>query len=361
MLNFFKRASRSIRALARAFVFLLKVYPMLPSRPIDWVTKTPTIDKVRYPTRGGFANGDLYRPSTGGPFPGILLCLGVVPFEVDHPQVPILGRALARAGFAALMYWSPAMRDFRLDPEDIENIALAYDWFVRQPQVDPARSGMFGTCVGGSFALMTAASPLIRDRVGFAGAYAPFSSMRIFARDVAGASCSNGDRRKPWRVDQLTRKVFVHSITAELKSSEAERLRLAFSDGRRPDRVGNLSADGKSVFALLAAQNIEETEQALENLPSAMLSRLEALSPLNYLRDIHVPLIVMLHDVGDQVIPVGESRRLYAAFNGRAGVYYTEMAFSHLDPVKGKLPLWRLVRELVKMFRAVLPMFEKAV
>src|SRR6266436_1827894 len=126
MLHVFTRATRSIRAVAKTTIFFLNVFPMLPSGPVDRVTKPPVIERVRYPTRHGQAEGDLYRPSTGGPHPGIVVCLGVVPFGVDHPQVPRLGKALARAGFTALLYWSPAMRDFRLDPEDVENIALAY-------------------------------------------------------------------------------------------------------------------------------------------------------------------------------------------------------------------------------------------
>src|SRR2546426_12168339 len=133
MLHVFTRATRPIRAVTRAAIFFLKVFPMLPSRPVDWVTKPPVIEKVRYPTRFGQAEGDLYRPRACGPHPGIVVCLGVVPFGVDHPQVPILGKALARAGFAALLYWSPTMRDFRLDPEDVENIALAYHWLIEQP------------------------------------------------------------------------------------------------------------------------------------------------------------------------------------------------------------------------------------
>ncbi len=138
------------------------------------------------------AEGDFYRPSAGGPHPGIVVCLGVVPFGVDHPQVPRLREALARAGFAALLYWSPAMRDFRLDPGDVEGIALAYRWLIEQPFVAPARSGLFGTCVGGAFALMASASPHIRDRVGFVGAYAPYSSWWTFARDIASATRSRG-------------------------------------------------------------------------------------------------------------------------------------------------------------------------
>jgi hypothetical protein len=357
----FSRATRPIRTVARAAIFFLKVFPMLPSRPVDWVTKPPVMEKVRYPTRFGQAEGDLYRPRACGPHPGIVVCLGVVPFGVDHPQVAVLGKALARAGFAALLYWSPAMRDFRLDPEDIENIALAYRWFSEQPSIDPGRSGLLGTCVGGAFALMAAASPLIRDRVGYIAAYAPYASMWTFARDIASATRPCGDGREPWRVDPLTRKVFVHSLTAVLEPGEAERLRSAFATESGHLDGHGLSTDGQAVYALLTAPDEDEAETALHRLPSIMQERLAALSPMNYLQDIHAPLIVLLHDRGDQVVPVGESRHLRSALAGHAGVHYTEMLFQHLDPVKGKLPLFRLVRELGKFFLAVYPLFRQAV
>nr|HMN61066.1 hypothetical protein [Anaerolinea sp.] len=283
------RATLPLRAAAKTAVFFLKVFPMLPSRPVDWLTPTPQIVTVRYPARDGFAEGHLYRPPGDGPHPGILVCLGVVPFEVDHPQVPVLGRALARAGFAALLYWSPAMRDFRLDPPDVENIALAYEWLVDQPYIDPARSGLLGTCVGGSFALMASASQCIRDRVAFVSAYAPFSSMHTFARDIASATRSNGDEAKPWKVDPLTRKVFVHSITAWLEPGEAGRLRNAFFDGSGDLDPHGLSPDARAVHALLAAKDPAGATAALEALPADLQARLEALSPLNYLPDVRAP------------------------------------------------------------------------
>jgi len=240
-LNIFTRATRPIRAVAKATVFFLKVFPMLPSRPVDCVTRSTLVEKVSYPTSSGQAEGDLYRPSGGGSYPGIVVCLGVVPFGVDHPQVPVLGNALARSGFNALLYWSPPMRDFRFDPADIENIALAYRWLIERPSVDQARSGLLGTCVGGSFALMAAASPLIREHVSFIAAYAPFSSMWTLAHDIASATRSCGDSREPWRVDQLTRKVFVHSITEWLEEDERERFRSAFEK-----EAGHLDGQGLS-------------------------------------------------------------------------------------------------------------------
>ena len=350
-----------LRAAAKAAVFLLKVYPMLPSRPVDWVTKTPLVEKVSYPSRSGLVEGEIYRPPDAGPHPAVVVCLGVVPFGVDHPQVPVLGKALARAGIVALLYWSPNMRDFRLDPEDVESIALAYRWLIDQPYVDPARSGLIGTCVGGSFALMAAASTLIRDRVRFIFTYAPFSSMWTFARDIASATRTTANGREAWKVDPLTRKVFVHSVTAALEPGEAQQLWAAFEEGRGPLDPTSLSPDGQAVCALLAGIDADKAEDALHRLPLPMQARLDALSPLNYLKDVRAPLIIQLHDVGDGVIPVSESRRLHAALAGRAGAHYTEMQFQHLDPEKAKLPLPRLLGELGKVFQAVLLIFRQTV
>ena len=358
--DLFARVTLPIRAAAKAATFFLKVFPMLPSQPVDWVTKPPVVQKMKYPTCNGQAEGQVYRPSGPGPHPGLVVCLGIVPFGVDHPQVPVLGRALARAGFAALLYWSPAMRDFRLDADDIENIALAYNWLIAQPDVDPARSGLLGTCVGGSFALMAAAHPLIRDRVAFLSAYAPYSSLWTFAHDVASRTRSNGDGQEPWQVDPLTRKVFVHCMTAFLEPREAEWLRSAFTNEKEPVRGHELAAEAQAVYSLLTAQNENDAEAALHKLPSILQENLTKLSPLNYLNDIQAPLMILLHDRGDQVIPVGESRRLQSALAGHAGVQYTEMQFQHLDPVKAKLPLVRLVRELGKFFLAVYPLFRQA-
>lgn len=356
----FASATRPIRAFTSAAVFFLKVFPMIPSRPVDWITRTPVVEKVKYPTRTGQAAGEVYRPSGPGPHPGIVVCLGVVPFEVDHPQVPVLGKALARAGFAALLYWSPAMRDFRLDPDDIENLALAYRWLVEQPYIDPARSGLLGTCVGGSYALMAAANPLVRERVAFLSAYAPFSSMWTFARDIASKSRCIGKEREPWKVDPLTRKVFVHSMTAWLEPKEAEQLRDAFAEGDGQFDGHGLSAEGKTLCALFASTDADSAEAALHNLSPAMKERLSSLSPLNYVKDLCSPVFVQLHDVGDQLIPISESRQLHAALEAQRGMFFTEMQFSHLDPVKGKLPLFRLVREFGKFFLSVYPVFRQA-
>ncbi len=242
------RLATSARAAAKTAVCLFKVFPMLPSRPLDWVTPRPVVERLCYRTSRGEAVGDLYRPSSAGPHPGVVVCLGVVPFGVDHPQVPRLGEALARSGFAAVLYWSPAMRDFRLEPEDVEDIASAYEALLARPDINPTRSGLLGTCVGGAFALMASANCRIRDRVAFVFAYAPYASMRSLARDIASATRGLNGHREPWAVDPLTRKVFVHTVTALLDPSEAQRLRDACAERNRPADISSLSEAGQVVL-----------------------------------------------------------------------------------------------------------------
>lgn len=290
----------------------------------------------------------------------MVVCLGVVPFGVNHPQIPRLGEALARSGFAALLYWSSAMRDFRLAPEDIEGIASAYDRLLQHPAVDPTRSGLIGTCVGGAFAVMAAASPRIRDRVAFVVVYAAYASMWTLARDITSATQLRDGVRLPWSVDPLTRKVYVHSMTALLEPVEATRLRTAFAEPNEQDEGQGLSTDARAVAPLLGRLTVSEADAALLRLPGSMRDQLDAMSPERFVTNIHAPLVVLLHDRDDGVIPVSESRRLRKAFPDRARVRYTEFTvFRHLDPTKGNPSPIALARELVKFARAIYPLFRR--
>jgi dienelactone hydrolase len=275
--------------------------------------------------------------------------------------VPRLQESLARAGFASLLYWSPAMRDFRLDPADVGDLATAYEWLIGQPSIDPDRSGLIGTCVGGSFALLAAAQPAIRDRVGFVFAFAPYASMRSLARDIATASCTRGGQSEPWAVDPLTRKVFVHSLTADLEPAERDRLRVALAEPGGEIDPRSLSYEAQVVFPLLTRLTAEGAKAALDRLPVELGTRLDAMAPLVFLPDLRAPLIVLMHDHDDPVIPIGESEQLRDALANRPGVRYTEFTmFRHMDPTKVKLRIPQLIRELARFATALYPIFRQA-
>ena len=207
---------------------------------------------------------------------------------------------------------------------------------------------------------MAAADARIRDRVGFVCAYAPYTSMWTLCRDIASASRERNGARETWAVDPLTRKVYVHSVTALLEPDETARLQTAFFDPPNSEDM-NLSADGRTIQRLLGKMSANEAERALAELPAGFQQRLTAMSPVHYVADIHAPLIVILHDRDDVVIPVSESRRLRNLLGGRARVRYTEFTvFKHLDPTRGKPSPGALARELVRFFGAIHPLFVAA-
>jgi hypothetical protein len=253
------------------------------------------------------------------------------------------------------------MDDFRLDPEDVGNLAAAAKFLMGQPYVDAGRCGILGTCVGGSFALLAAAEPAIRDQLSFVGAFAPYASMRDMSVQIVSGTRSNAGLSEAWTVDQLTRKVFVPSLTAGPDRGETEWLRSAFSEGGGQDfGVDGLSEDGRALHALLDAKGEVEARSALERLPQSVIRRMDAMSPINHLHGLGSARIILGHDRDDLVIPVGESRRLWSALGSQGNTRYTEFGlFQHADPTKRKLPPHRLARELWKFFRYVYPMFRE--
>lgn len=151
--------------------------------------------------------------------------------------------------------------------------ATEYDWLLAQPSVDPARSGLIGTCVGGAFALMAAASPQIRDRVDFVGAFAPYASMRTLAHDIATATRARDSVRERWAVDPLTRKLYVHSLTAVLEADVAAQQRNALAEPDRQLDATDLSVAGQAIYPLLTALTADQVEAALGQLPANSVRR----------------------------------------------------------------------------------------
>jgi dienelactone hydrolase len=244
---------------------------------------------------------------------------------------------------------------------DVEDLAMAYEWLVSQPFVDAARSGLLGTCVGGSFALMAAARPRIRDHVGFVGAFSPYASIRALARDIVSATWLRNGTREPWAVDPLTRKVFVHTLTAHLEPDEAGMLRetMAMPDGEIDAET--LSPEGQAVYPLLRTLPADEVDGALARLPDAVQSRLDAMSPVGCLPEMRAPIIVLMHDHDDPVIPRTESLQIRDALAGRQALGYTEFVmFRHLDPSKVQMHLPPLLRELWRFCLSLYPIFRQA-
>jgi dienelactone hydrolase len=340
----------------RTAAFVLELMPTLPSGLLERLAPPPVHERVTFASAGGEAVDDVFRPRGGGRRAGIVLCLGVVPAALDHPQIPRLGSALARAGFVSLVHWAPAMQDRRLDPADAGGLVAAFEHLLGRPEVDPRRCGLVGACVGASFALIAAARPELRDRVAFVGAFAPYASAETLARAISSRTREGGAARRPWPVDTLTWQVFTRTLTEPLEPAARERLRAEYEtpDGSGAPEPG---ADAEAVRRVLEGVPYESTEAALAALPAGLREQLRLISPIETIDELRAPLVSIGHDRYDLVVPVEESRRLRARLAGRPGVRYTEFGlFAHADPTARSLPLRRLVRELVRFTGFVHPL-----
>src|SRR5689334_6417679 len=119
---------------------------------------------VSFPGAGIQLNGFMAQPDGNGPFPGV-----VVIHEAFGLNDNIKGvtRRFAEQGYAALAVDLFSGRNqmlcmarlfsgllfSSLNNEGIHNLKASLDYFAAQPQVDSARVGAIGFCMGGSFAI----------------------------------------------------------------------------------------------------------------------------------------------------------------------------------------------------------------
>ena len=107
----------------------------------------------------------------------------------------------------------------------------------------------------------------------------------------------------------------------------------AWESGLTTGTPSPLSPHARAIYRLLSASDSGDALLALHQLPEEMQQRLSALSALEFLSELRAPLIVLMHDRDDLVIPVSESHQLDAALAGRPGARYTEFAFfEHVAP-----------------------------
>lgn len=339
-------------------LFVSQVLPA-PVKPQAWFTAAPQRQQITYARPDGLGAADIYSIPDGQRRAGLLVFLGANAAGRDDPDVVNFGQALARAGFAVMLSWSPTMGERNnVDPAEIDNLAWAFQHLRSQDYVDPARVGMAGFSVGGSFVMVAAANPRIRDNVAFVNSFGGYYDAPDFFRQIASNSrISAGQPPEPWAVDPLTRRVFVNELI-EVVADPAERqfLTRRFGDNAAGDDVAPAPAvwseQGNLSRRILEGTTLEQAAELFDQMPESFRQGLAAISPSVHLSQVRAKLLIM-HDVGDPLIPVGESRRLVQALraSGRPAARYTETAiFDHVRPGSSG-NLWELAKGAGQLYR----------
>ena len=349
-------------------LFVLQVLNV-PVKPQSWFTAPPVREEITYDRPDGLGLADVYYNPYGKRRAGLLVFLGANAAGRDDPDVVNFGNALSRAGFSAMFSWSPTMGlQNNVDPAEIDNLTWAFRHLRGRDYVDPRRVGMAGFSVGGSFVMVAAADPRIRDDVAFVNSLGAYYDARDFFIQIASNSRISDGQAEPWAVDKLTRRVFANEIIGVVTDpAERELLTRRFVDGESAASVADaaalsqLSERADISRRLLEGTTPEEAGTLLDRMPADFQQGLQGISPSRHLADVRARLLIM-HDVGDPLIPVGESRRLVATLQeaGRGDLRYTETEiFDHVRPGSDGSP-WALAKGASKLYLHMYRIFRLA-
>jgi dipeptidyl aminopeptidase/acylaminoacyl peptidase len=242
---------------------------------------------------------------------------------------------LSRAGLAVMVPIASGLAAGRIEAHEVDALVQEVELLRRRADVDPARIGIIGFSVGGSVAVQAAADPRLDGKLAFVNAFGSYFDTTDFARAISTRSLAYAGIDEPWQPDPLVLYVMaiqmVDTLPAPNDRDVLDRLYLQGDPGARAD-VPTMSSAGRAALGLLDGLSPAETEAALALLPPETTARLAAISPSRVIGQVHTDLLLM-HDLGDHVVPYTESRRMAAAAPAGVLKRYAEFdLFDHVMP-----------------------------
>jgi pimeloyl-ACP methyl ester carboxylesterase len=293
-------------------------------------------------------------PDRHCPRAALVVVPGAVPLGKDDPRLVAFATTLARAGFAVLAPDLRGFRQLRIRPSDAQEIADAFAYVVRRPELAPeGRAGMVAFSYSVGPALIAALGDDIREQVRFVvgvGAYHDLPrAMRFFTtgwfeHDGAWQRITPDDTGRmvlvysslDYLADGADRAVFDRMVAQRTRDPHADLSPLAteLSDGAR------------AVYALAVNADPERFAELYARLPEVMRADLDQLDLARHdLKPLKARLI-LVHGRNDNLIPWPESLALAAAVpQGQARVFLIRRVLGHVDLSISPLHSWRFWRE----------------
>jgi dienelactone hydrolase len=276
------------------------------------------------PDRDGLLGGRLYRPAAAGPLPAIVVCPGAAEGGIDDLRFVRLARALAASGLAVFTPDLVDLRELRITPATVERVVAAASGLASRADVAAGgRVGLAGISFAGSYALLAAADPRVRDRLSCVVAFGAYANL---ARVVRGW-LSAPQRSIPgvYPVESYGKWiVLANNVERLAPEGDGEFLRSglrALVDGREaPAAPANLSADGRRLWqaAITPGPLPPDLIDAIVGACAPMLAELSLDGKLGRVR---CP-VFLLHASADPLIPQSESDAIQREIAGHAPVRY---------------------------------------
>jgi len=378
------------QALAPAIAFLIVLAGCAPTRhyeaalvlqdfaagAADSRLKQTTPEPVRralaYTVAGRTHHADLYLPAAlegcDAPLPAqpgqvlaprcpraaIVAVPGAVPLGKDDPRLAAFAATLARAGFAVLAPDIRGFRELRIRPADAQEIADAFAWIGRRPELAPdGRAGMFAFSYSVGPAVLAALQDDIRERVRFVvglGGYYDLPRAMLF---FTTGWFEHEGRWRHITPDDTGRMVLAYSSLDYLAAAPDREvfdrmvaLRMRDPQADLAPLAARLSPGAQAVYALAVNDDPARFAELFARLPRAMR---EDIDRLDLARHDLAPLqarLILVHGINDNLIPWPESRALAAAAPaGQARVFFIRRVLGHVDLGISNLFTWRFWRE----------------
>ncbi|MBZ5528002.1 MAG: alpha/beta hydrolase [Acidobacteriia bacterium] len=262
-------------------------------------------------TPGGPLRYRLYRPTTPGRHPGIVLLHGVHHLGIDEPRLTAFSRALAGAGIEVLTPELQDLADFRVTSRTIDQIGASAGLLCRL--TGRSKAGLLGLSFAGGLALLAADNPAYAPRIAFVVAIGAHDDLSRVARFFATNRVEEPDGLSTcFPAHEYGVLVLVYARLQDFFSSPdvplaREALRLWLWEQPEASRKAALllSPAGQLKFDLLLHHREKFRDELLREI-EAHQPELRAVSPHGRMASLTVPVFI-LHGAGDTVIPAAES------------------------------------------------------
>ncbi len=275
---------------------------------------------------------------------------GAVPLGKDDPRLVAFATTLARAGFAVLAPEISGFRELRIRPADAQEIADAFAWISRRPELAPdGRAGMFAFSYSVGPAVLAALQDDIREQVRFVvglGGYYDLPRAMLF---FTTGWFEHEGRWQTITPDDTGRMVLAYSSLDYLAAAPDRAvfdrmvaLRMRDPQADLAPLAARLSPGAQAVYALAVNTDPARFAELFARLPRAMR---EDIDRLDLARHDLAPLqarLILVHGRNDNLIPWTESLALAAAVpEGQVRVFLIRRVLGHVDMSISNLLSWR--------------------
>jgi len=291
----------------------------------------------------------VYRPTDAeGPLPAVLVVHGAVERGARDSRMVALARSLAAHGATVAAPDLPALGVLRIDDEDRRRLADAALWLAdRDDLAEDGRVAVLGISVGGSYGLLAAADPRLRDRVSAVLAFGAYDDLRaLLLRWMTEPS------PQPELFDPFTegrRRVLLGNVARLVdptdRAAVERELRALLRGGVSRDLLPDAAESARRVVSVARSTTAVDPDTAARLL-APLADELRALSPIPWTGPLPAP-VYLLHGDADPVVPVASGRALAAALEAAEGSvsFFATGAFGHVTA--GESPslfeLWPLL------------------